>query len=238
MKIAIITGGSRGLGLHMSQTFLENNYKVIILDCIDPIDSRIISNEHCLFIKTDISKPSEINDAFLEIKEKFDTAHILINNAAISVFEKQVLEVTLEDYNNVLDVNLRGAFLCAQAFINLNKGASLGRIINIASTRWHQNEANWELYGMSKGGTVSLTNSLCVSLIGTPITVNAISPGYICTGNWKSLSEDEHAIHPSNRVGEPKDISRACLFLAHEESDFINGANLVIDGGMTKKMIY
>ncbi len=238
MKISIVTGGSRGLGLHMAKTFLENHYEVIILDCIDPTDSSITSHKNCTFIKTDISKPIEIEDAFNQIRDKFETVHILINNAAISAFEKHISDVSLDDYNNVLDTNLRGAFLCAQAFIKLNKSAEFGRIINISSTRWHQNEANWELYGMSKGGIVSLTNSLCVSLIGTAITVNAISPGYICTGDYDSLDESEHAIHPSNRVGKPQDISRACLFLADEESDFINGANLVIDGGMTKKMIY
>ncbi len=238
MKTAIITGGSRGLGLHMSHTFLESNYKVIILDCIDPVEPSILFHEHCTFISTDMSKPSEITKAFAQIENKFDAAHILINNAAIASFEKHILDISLEDYNSLLDTNLRGAFLCAQAFIRLNKGEKFGRIINISSTRWHQNEANWELYGMSKGGIVSLTNSLCVSLIGTPITVNAISPGYICTGDYESLDESEHAIHPSNRVGKPQDISRACLFLADEKSDFINGANLVIDGGMTKKMIY
>ncbi len=238
MKITIITGGSRGLGLHMAQTFLEKNYEVIILDCIDPVEADILSHKNCRFIKTDISDPTEIEQAFNQIQEKFGTAHILINNAAVSAFEKHVSEVRLEDYDSVLNTNLRGAFLCAQAFIRLNSGENFGRIINISSTRWHQNEANWELYGMSKGGIVSLTNSLCVSLIGTPITVNAISPGYICTGDYDSLDESEHTIHPSNRVGKPQDISRACLFLADEESDFINGANLVIDGGMTKKMIY
>ncbi len=97
---------------------------------------------------------------------------------------------------------------------------------------------DWELYGMSKGGITSLTNTLCVSLIGTPITVNAISPGHIYTGAWKDLEERDHTIHPSNRVGISRDISNVCLFLANEENDFINGANIIVDGGMTKKMIY
>ncbi len=238
MKTAIITGGSRGLGLHMVQTFLENDYAVIILDCIEPTAQDIASHKNCTFIKTDISEPHKIEKAFAQIKEDFGTAHILINNAAISAFEKHISKTSLEDYNSVLDTNLRGAFLCAKAFIELNKEAHFGRIINIASTRWHQNEANWELYGMSKGGIVSLTNSLCVSLTGTAITVNAISPGYICTNDYNSLDANEHSIHPSNRVGKPQDISRACFFLADEESDFINGANIIIDGGMTKKMIY
>ena len=128
--------------------------------------------------------------------------------------------------------------MCCQNFLCANEGAEYGRIINIASTRWHQNEAGWEAYGASKGGVVSLTNSLCVSLSDTAVTVNAISPGWIETGDYDALTEADHKQHPSGRVGKPADILRACLFLAAAESDFINGINLVVDGGMTKRMIY
>ena len=89
------------------------------------------------------------------------------------------MEMTADEFDNALSVNLRGAFLCAQAFIKANAGQDYGRIINIASTRWNQNEAGWEAYGASKGGLVSLTNTLAVSLSATPITVNAVSPGWI-----------------------------------------------------------
>ena len=207
-------------------------YQVVVLDILS---CPLIEVD---FIKTDLSKPSEIKDAFNEIQTKYKTAHILINNGAISVFVKNIEDVTIDDYDTVLDTNLRGSFVCCKEFIALNKGENYGRIINISSTRYHQNMADWELYGMSKGGITSLTNTLCVSLIGTPITVNAISPGHIYTGAWKDLEERDHTIHPSNRVGTPRDISNVCLFLADEENDFINGANIIVDGGMTKKMIY
>lgn len=113
-----------------------------------------------------------------------------------------------------------------------------GRIINIASTRWHQNQAGWEAYGASKGGLISLTNTLCVSLSETSITVNAISPGWIQCSEYETLFEEDHRQHPSGRVGVPEDIARMVMFLSAPENDFINGANIVIDGGMTKKMIY
>ena len=232
MKIAIITGGANGLGADMVQRFSQKGYKVVVLD-IKPY-----SEPNVDFIETDLSVPDSINNAFEQIKALYGKAHILINNGAISAFIKPVSEVTLEDYDAVLNTNLRGAFLCSQQFIKLNKGEDYGRIINISSTRWHQNMEDWELYGMSKGGIVSLTNSLCVSLRGTNITINAISPGYIDTGNYQELEESEHQTHPSNRVGMPRDISNVCLFLADEENDFINGANIVVDGGMTKRMIY
>lgn len=232
MPVCIVTGGSKGLGFDAAKRFYENGYDVVVLDIIES------TNQNITFIKTDISKPQDITNAFKIIEEKYKKVHVLINNGAIAHFEKHITDVTLEDYDKLLNTNLRGAFLCAKEFIRLNNGENYGRIINIASTRWHQNMADWELYGMSKGGIVSLTNTLCVSLIGTPITVNAISPGHIHTGKLEELEEYDHVIHPSNRVGKPRDISNVCIFLANEENDFINGANILVDGGMTKKMIY
>ncbi len=231
-KIVVITGGARGLGFDMAKRFIQEGYRVVVLD-IEECSLREVTN-----IKTNIANPEEIKVAFDTVKVKYKKAHILINNAAVSAFEKDIEEVKLDDYNFVMDTNLRGSYLCAKYFIEINKGENYGRIINISSTRFHQNMATWELYGMSKGGIVSLTNSLCVSLIGTPITVNAISPGHIHTGDRKELEERDHFIHPSNRVGMPRDISNVCLFLANEENDFVNGANIIVDGGMTKKMIY
>ncbi len=232
MKICIITGGSQGLGFDMTIRFSQLGFKVVVLDILKT------SHNDVDYVKTDISKPEDIEKAFTYIKNTYGKAHILINNAAVSVFEKNIREISLEEYDTVLNTNLRGAYFCAKHFISLNENEDYGRIINISSTRWHQNMADWELYGMSKGGMVSLTNTLCVSLIGTNITVNAISPGHIHTGVWKELEEYDHKIHPSNRVGMPRDISNVCVFLADPENDFINGANIVVDGGMTKKMIY
>ncbi len=232
MKICIITGGAQGLGKDMAQRFLKKGHKVIVLDV------KQIQEDDIDFFETNLADPTSIEKAFCYIKEKYNKAHILINNGAISAFVKHINNVSLEDYNRIMDTNLRGAFWCAKEFIQLNQFENYGRIINISSTRWHQNMEDWELYGMSKGGMVSLTNSLCVSLRGTNITVNAISPGHIHTGVWKELEERDHEIHPSNRVGMPRDISNVCLFLADPENDFINGANIVVDGGMTKRMIY
>ncbi|WP_305767725.1 SDR family NAD(P)-dependent oxidoreductase [Candidatus Epulonipiscium viviparus] len=232
MKNCIITGGSSGIGFDMATQFIEKGYRVIVLDIKD------CANKEVTYIHTDISDAVSVANAFKAIKEQFQTAHILINDAAIASHKKALVDSDAAEFDLILDTNLRGAYLCCKEFINLNKGESYGRIINISSTRFHQNEANCELYGMSKGGLISLTNSLCISLTGTPITVNAISPGWICTANYDELDFDDHKMHPSNRVGKPRDISNVCLFLAEEENDFINGANIIVDGGMTKKMIY
>lgn len=233
-KICIITGGTGGIGYYLSLGFLEKGYKVIALDIkeIKPLPKEIE------FIKLDLSKESDIKKIFAYIKNEYRYANVLINNAAISQFYKNINDVETFEFSNVINVNLIASFTCSKEFMKLNENEKYGRIINIASTRFNQNEAGWEAYGASKGGLVSLTNTMAISLSNTPITVNAISPGWIQTANYDSLSKNDHEQHPSGRVGTPEDILNATLFLANEKSDFINAHNLIVDGGMTKKMIY
>jgi len=233
-KICVITGGTGGIGYHLSLGFYEAEYQVIALDR----EQHKSLPEGIDFIKTDVSIPEDIQRAFEQITAQYGAVHVLINNAAISAFSKHISNTSIEEFDAVINVNLRGCFTCAKAFIHANSGQDYGRIINIASTRWNQNEANWEAYGSSKGGLVSLTSTLAVSLSDRPITVNAISPGWIQTEGSEELTYKDHTQHPSGRVGIPRDIVNACLFLADEQNDFINGHNLVIDGGMTKKMVY
>ncbi|MCQ9627226.1 SDR family oxidoreductase [Cetobacterium somerae] len=233
-KICIITGGAGGIGYQLSEGFNKKGYKVVVLD----IKKQKELSKDIDFIKVDLRLENEIKYAFSQVIEKYGTAHILINNGAISNFNKSIEDISINEFDDVINVNLRGSFICCKEFIKANKKQNYGRIINIASTRWNQNEANWEAYGASKGGLISMTNTLAISLSKTPITVNAISPGWIQVDNYEDLTETDHSQHPSGRVGIPRDILNACLFLANPENDFINAANLVIDGGMTKKMIY
>jgi NAD(P)-dependent dehydrogenase (short-subunit alcohol dehydrogenase family) len=118
------------------------------------------------------------------------------------------------------------------------KKNSGGCIVNIASTRALMSEANTFAYSASKGGILSLTHSLAVSLGPDKIRVNAISPGWIETGDYHSLSETDHSQHPAGRVGKPADIVKACFYLTDPDNDFVTGTNIVVDGGMTRKMIY
>lgn len=235
MKRAVITGGARGIGKCLVESFASKGYEVFALDILENFNFK---SENIHFFKVDLKDEREIKDVFQKIKHEFGEIHILINNGAISKFNKSISEIEVEEFDRVIATNLRGSFICCKEFIQANKGANFGRIINIASTRFHQNEANWEAYGASKGGIISLTNTLCVSLSGTNITVNAVSPGWIETEEYENLREIDHSQHPSGRVGKPKDIANVCLFLSDEENSFINGANILVDGGMTKKMIY
>lgn len=234
MERILITGAAGGIGRTLAEGFAKAGYFVIATD-IDPAE---FDSEQIVFLKADLQDKKEISALYEKIRSDFGPLHILVNNAAVSKFQKPIWEISAEEFDQVIHTNLRGSFLCAKYFIEANQGENYGRIINLASTRWHQNEAHWEAYGASKGGIISLTNSLCVSLSETPITVNAVSPGWIETGDYELLTEADHRQHPSGRVGKPEDVLRVCLFLAAKENDFINGANILVDGGMTKRMFY
>lgn len=234
MKRIVITGGASGIGRHLAIGFAGQGYEVFALDKIPTS----FNEEQIHFFQVDLRDELQIHQCFQQIQKEYGEIHILINNGAISKFHKSVFELTTQEFDQVIQTNLRGSFLCCKEFIAQHQSGNYGRIINIASTRFHQNEAGWEAYGASKGGLVSLTNSLCISLSNTGITVNAVSPGWIQVEDYDTLTERDHCQHPSGRVGKPEDIFNACLFLCSPDNDFVNGVNLIVDGGMTKKMIY
>lgn len=233
-KVVVVTGAGNGIGKSIAMEYAKKKAIVIAIDIVE----HNLEEENIHFYKADLKSEEQIKAVFEEVVKKYKAVHILINNGAISKFNKDIFDIRLSEFDEVIDVNLRGSFVCSKEFIEANKNESYGRIVNIASTRYNQNEAGWEAYGASKGGLVSLTNTMAISLSSTPITVNAISPGWIQVDNYDELCENDHKQHPSGRVGKPRDIVNTCLFLTHEENDFINGVNIVVDGGMTKKMIY
>ena len=195
------------------------------------------------FVHTDIADEASVKGMMRDAITQFRRIDLVVNNAAISA-NKPVTTLSLKDWNRVIGVNLTGAFLCAKyAAAHLKK--TKGSIINIASTRAVMSEPDTEAYSASKGGIVALTHSLAVSL-GPDIRVNCISPGWIDVSDWKKKgirhtekpSAEDHAQHPCGRVGKPEDIAALIAYLASPEGLFITGANFVVDGGMTRKMIY
>lgn len=232
-KVVFVTGAANGLGNDIAKAYAKLNAFVIAIDIVDTKFNEMNID----FYKADLKSEDQIKNVFKEVIKKYGSVHVLINNGAISKFNKSIFDIELSEFDEVISVNLRGSFICSKEFVKANEGENYGRIINIASTRFNQNEAGWEAYGASKGGLISLTNTMAISLSETPITVNAISPGWIKVDDYE-LSDIDKKQHPSGRVGVPKDIINACLFLTNEDNDFINGSNIIIDGGMTKKMIY
>ena len=233
-KVIIITGAANGIGYQLAKAYSKLNAKVIAADIVE----KEFIEENIDFYKLDLRSKENIEKMFEYIKDKYKTVHILINNGAISKFNKSIFDIEVDEFDEVINVNLRGSFICSKEFIRLNKNQDYGRIINIASTRYNQNEAGWEAYGASKGGLISLTNTMAVSLSETNITVNAISPGWIQVDDYDKLEKSDHIQHPSKRVGKASDIINTCMFLTKEDNDFINGSNIIVDGGITKKMIY
>jgi NAD(P)-dependent dehydrogenase (short-subunit alcohol dehydrogenase family) len=239
-KTVIITGGSNGIGKGIAEAFGKAGATVCISDIAEEkgemAAERIIKEGgKAFFYKVDVRAEEDILNMLNKVKDDHGKIDILINNAGVSRF-KPLFELTTEEWEDVVFTNLRSVFIGSrEAAKRMGQG---GRIINIASTRATMSEPNSEAYASSKGGIVALTHALAASLQEKGITVNCISPGWIQTEDYEDLKEKDHQQHWSNRVGRPSDIAKACLYLSDPENDFINGHNLVIDGGMTRKMIY
>ena len=200
-----------------------------------------LSAYQCSYLNVDISDAKALEQAVEQVLEEKGNIDAIINNAGVSPFNS-ILDITVEDFDKVLDINLRPVFITARTLAKYRDANphlnTYGRIINMASTRYLMSEPNSECYAASKGAIVSLTHALAMSLSKYKIIVNSIAPGWIDTGHYDTLGTEAHSQHPSGRVGRPDDIARTCLFLCQADNDFINGQNIVVDGGMTKKMIY
>ncbi|HVY54050.1 MAG TPA: SDR family oxidoreductase [Gammaproteobacteria bacterium] len=243
-KVALITGGAQGIGKGIAKYFLEKNIDVVITD-YDQEAGKETENElqGVTFIAGDISDENDVKVVINSVESMYSRLDYLINNAGIMI-RKPIEELSLKEWNHALGVNLTGAFLCSKYGVKLLRKTK-GAIVNIASTRALMSEPNTESYAASKGGILALTHALAISL-GPEIRVNCISPGWIEVSEWKKsrerhkakLSKEDLQQHPVNRVGEPYDIASLAYYLVSTEAKFITGANFVVDGGMTRKMIY
>lgn len=242
-KTVIITGAANGIGRGIALLYAEKGANVVIADIDSAAGEQTAAGikeqgGNAIFVLTDVRLESNIIRLMETANQTFGHIDILINNAGISVF-KSLFDLTTEDWDNIINTNLRSVFLgsreAAKYMRHNNEG---GSIVNIASTRALMSEPNSEAYAASKGGIAALTHALAASLSEFGITVNAILPGWIETGDYEKLRNIDHEQHLSKRVGKPDDIARACLYLTAKENNFITGINLVVDGGMTRKMIY
>lgn len=245
-KNIIVTGGAQGIGKIITQHLLKEGFCVSVFE----IDAEAIhefreeeKSEKLAFFKCDVSFENEVIASIANSFATFGRIDGLINNAAIAR-NKPVTGLTAEEWNRVIAVNLTGPFLCAKLAAPHLK-ATRGSIINLCSTRAFQSEPNTEAYSASKGGIFALTHALAMSL-GPEVRVNCISPGWIAVSgickkseaNPYKITEADKNQHPVGRVGNGADIARMVLFLLNPENSFISGQNFVVDGGMTKKMIY
>lgn len=237
-KVAVVTGAEKGIGLGVAERLLRDGWQVVAAG-IDSEAGEQFEREHdkAVFLTCDVSSEASVAGAMNEVLERFGRIDGLVLNAGIaSPRRTPVASLSLEDWNQVLGVNLTGSFLCVKhAHEALRE--SEGSIVAIASTRAFMSEPDTFAYSASKGGLVALTHSLAISL-GPQIRANSISPGWIHTGQSSELSERDHSQHPVGRVGQPADIAGLVAYLLGPDSRFVTGQDFVVDGGMTKKMIY
>lgn len=238
-QVVIVTGASQGIGRGIAEAYIAKGAQVVLADVNEKLGKEISEQlVGSLFIKTDVRKESDIKKLMKETVKQFGRIDIVINNAGKSEF-KNLFELSVDEWDDVINTNLRSVFLCSrEVAVYMRKQESGGSIVNIASTRAIMSEPNSEAYAASKGGIVAITHALATSLAEHRITVNAISPGWIETTAYNDLRDIDHEQHLSKRVGKPSDIAKACLYLTDPQNDFVTGINLVVDGGMTRKMIY
>ncbi len=248
-KVVAVTGGAQGIGLCLVHTFAQSGAKVVYCDL--KVQSgryweRRLTDEgmDVSFIQADLEQETGARKFARTVVRRYQRTDVLINNVGILDFGQDFLRRPLQEWNRIISVNLTSYFLCSQLFApELIK--SKGCIVNIASTRALMSEPDTEPYSASKGGIVALTHSLAVTLGNRGVRVNCVSPGWIDTSQWQmkpskpKLRKIDHRQHPAGRVGRPEDIAAVCLFLAAPRlAGFITGQNFVVDGGMTRKMIY
>lgn len=230
MKTVLVTGGTRGIGLGIAETFLQKGYTVYVTYSKDEQDAELAKSKGCKVIKADVSNETQVLQAF----ESIGSLDILINNAGVALV-KQIQDISYEEYNRLFAVNMGGTFLCSREAAKkmLEKGDGL--IVNISSV-WGEVGASCEsVYAASKAAVLGFTKSLAKELGYSGIRVNAVSPGVIDTKMNEHFSkEDMKAIVgeiPVGRVGTLQDVASAVLFL--EENTYVTGADIPVNGGFS-----
>jgi len=242
-RIAIVTGARRGIGRAIALALAKEGANVVVSDVSQADCEKVVAEieghgGRGLALKCDVTSNAEIKDMVKRTVTEFGKVDILVNNAGIISF-KPFLELTEEDWDKTLNVNLKGQFLCAQAVAKEMAKNKWGRIINIASISSGGCGIAFPLiahYTASKGGVMALTEALAMELTPLGINVNAICPGATDTDMVTGIKESEQLGQvllriPKGRLGQPEDIANLAVFLASEESDYISGAAIVIDGG-------
>lgn len=229
-RVALITGGARGIGAGIAARLARDGWRVVVADR----DTTGVAPPGGRFVACDISDEAAVARLVRDVGATEQRLDALICNAGFMI-RKPIRDLTLAEWASVLGTNLTSIFLLVRGFETLLRSAR-GAVVTIASTRARMSEPDTESYSASKGGVVALTHALAVSL-GPEVRVNCISPGWILT-KGPAPTPEEHVFHPAGRVGTAGDIATLAAFLVGPDSGFITGAEFVVDGGVTRKMIY
>jgi hypothetical protein len=229
-RVALVSGGAKGIGAGIAGRLARDGWRVVVADR-DPAGAAPADGRYVVCDVGDEAAVGRLVDSIAATEQRLDA---LVCNAGFMI-RNPIGSLSLAEWSSVLTTNLTSTFLLARAAEGMLRAAR-GAVVTIASSRARMSEPHTESYAASKGGLVALTHALAISL-GPEIRVNCISPGWIFTKGPEPTPE-EHAFHPAGRVGRVEDIAALAAFLVGPESGFITGAEFVVDGGVTRKMIY
>ncbi|WP_141432682.1 SDR family NAD(P)-dependent oxidoreductase [Bacillus sp. 03113] len=249
-KVAIVTGGSQGIGEGIAQTFGRNGARIVIADINEEAGAKVVDKLasegiDSIFVKTDISDEEQVKAMVEAGVDHFGGIDILINNAAVNI-RKSVVDTTFDEWQKVIGVNLTGTFLCSKYTIPKMEQRGGGAIVNIAS--WHAEKTITRLaaYAASKGGITALTRQMSLDCGPLNIRVNAVCPSSVDTPLFRqtfaSLPDPEEALkqtldfQPFGRIGTVDDIANACLFMVSDEATYVSGQTLMVDGAAINKI--
>ncbi|OFY88629.1 MAG: hypothetical protein A3K10_16780 [Bacteroidetes bacterium RIFCSPLOWO2_12_FULL_31_6] len=234
-RIAIITGAANGIGKAIAQRMVKDNYTTILVD-VDKQNGEVLANElgnSAKFISCDISNEKDVESLFSIVTKEFGGVDVIVNNAGI-IRDNVIWKMPVEDFDKVIDINLKGTWLMCKVAGTLMREQKRGRIVNIASRAWLGNRGQSN-YSASKAGVIGLTRVLALELGTYGVLVNAIAPGLIDTPLTQKLPLDvqEKLIQaqPTKSMGKPEDIANAVAFLCDEKTQFITGQTIYVDGG-------
>ncbi|MBS4197749.1 SDR family NAD(P)-dependent oxidoreductase [Lederbergia citri] len=249
-KVAIVTGAGRGIGKGIAECFISEGATVIIAT-VEYEEGSNAEQElrekggNAAFIQTDVSSEESIKNMIQETINRFGKIDILVNNAGITTF-KPIEDTTIDDWDRLINIDLRGPFLCSKYVLPHMKKQKHGSIINISSNHSIATLPNTEIYAAAKGGVNAMTKSMALSLGKNGIRVNSICPGFTDTPHYRNwlldnkdpsiVHNDVLLLHPLNKICSPKDIGKLAVYLSSEESQMITGQNIVIDGGVTSRL--
>jgi NAD(P)-dependent dehydrogenase (short-subunit alcohol dehydrogenase family) len=238
-RVAVVTGGARGIGLAIARWFLDHAHAVALIDIdaatLARTEGELADAQRVLALHADVSQPQQVRDAMHAVDARFGRIDALVNNAGVAVF-KPILETSYEEFRHVLGTNLDGAFLCTQAAAPVMLRRGRGAVVNIASISGLRASTLRVAYGTSKGALIHLTKQQAIELGNAGIRVNAVAPGPVDTEMAKlvhtvAIRSDYHDVIPLNRYGTVDEVAAAVGFLCSDAAAYVNGQVLAVDGG-------
>jgi len=240
-KVVLVTGGSRGIGKEVAEVYADNGYDVVINYVSDKTDVEGLKKEFeekgvkCLLVKGDVSKADDVQNMVEEAINEFGKIDVLVNNAGITR-DTLLMRMSEEDFDKVIEINLKGTYLVTKAVTKYMMKKRQGSIINLASVVGVVGNAGQCNYSASKAGIIGFTKSVAKELASRNIRANAVAPGFIATDMTSVLSdsvkENINAQIPLKRMGTAKEVAEVIYFLGSDKSSYVTGQVINIDGGM------